>query len=128
MRVDEVTVLIVDDEAGSRAAARGVVAATAGFDAVGEAASGEEALEAARALDPSLVLVDVVMPGLDGIETSGMLSAALPASVIVLVSPDGDPSRYDLASSGVAALVERDALTPAALRAIWNEHGAARPT
>jgi DNA-binding NarL/FixJ family response regulator len=118
-----VTVLIVDDQASSRTAARGVVAATPGFDAVGEAASGEEALETARALEPDLVLVDVVMPGLDGLETSARLGVAVPGSVVVLVSADGDVPSVERAAAGAAAFVHKEAFTPGALRAIWDEHG-----
>jgi DNA-binding NarL/FixJ family response regulator len=118
-----VTVLIVDDQAPARAVARAVVAATPGFDSVGEAASGEEALETARDLEPDLVLVDVAMPGLDGIETSSRLNAAVPDALIVLVAPDGDPPPDGSAMRGVAALVHSEALTPGSLRAIWDEHG-----
>ena len=58
-----VPVLIVDDQAPFRRAARAVVTATAGFDVVGEAESGEEAVEMADALEPGLVLMDINLPG-----------------------------------------------------------------
>jgi DNA-binding NarL/FixJ family response regulator len=122
-RVAPVTVLIVDDEASFRAAARGVVAASPGFDPVGEAASAEEALETARELEPDLMLVDLSMPGLDGLETSSRLGAVLPGAVIVLVAVDGGPSPDKRGAQGVSAFIRRDELTPGALRAIWNEHG-----
>src|SRR5262245_10482183 len=74
-----VKVLIVDDQAPFRAAARTVVALTAGFEVVGEAESGEAAVEAARALVPDLVLMDVHLPGIDGEEaTRQILAAAAP--------------------------------------------------
>ncbi len=63
-------VLIVDDQAPFRAAARAVVELTDGFEVVGEAASGEASVDAARALAPHLVLMDVRLPGIDGLEAS----------------------------------------------------------
>jgi DNA-binding NarL/FixJ family response regulator len=78
------------------------VTETDGFEALAEAASGEEALEAAVALRPRLVLVDASMPGLDGEETSRRVRAALPDAVVLLLSAK-----------------ERDELSSARLRAIW---------
>ena len=61
-----------------------MVAATPGFVAVGEAASGEEALLALEELDPCLVLLDVTMGGIDGIETARRITAAYPRPTVVL--------------------------------------------
>ena len=55
--------------------------ATPGFVAVGEASSGEEALQLSSELEPDLVLVDVRMPGMDGIETARRLAATRPETV-----------------------------------------------
>ena len=86
LRPAEVGVLIVDDSAPFRRAARDVVAATPGFEVVGEAASGEEALSALEELDPCLVLLDVTMGGIDGIETARRITAGYPRPTVVLVS------------------------------------------
>ena len=84
----DVRVLTVDDQAVFRGIAREVIDATPGFEAVGEAASGEEALRAVDRLDPQLVLLDVRMPGIDGIEVARRLGRTHPDTVVVLISID----------------------------------------
>jgi DNA-binding NarL/FixJ family response regulator len=106
-----VGVIAVDPREPFRRAAREVVAATPGFAWLAEAASAEEALEAAVQLRPGLVLVEANMPGIDGRETARLLEEALPATVVVLVSADGTP--------------DLQTLTPGALRALWERHGPA---
>ena len=61
-----VRVLIVDDQAAFRRAARSVVELTPGFLVVGESETGEGSIDAARAMQPDLVLMDVHLPGIDG--------------------------------------------------------------
>lgn len=125
--MDSVSVLIVDDQDSFRAATRALVASTPGFEPSGEAASGEEALEAALALQPDLILVDLAMPGLDGLETSRRLHAALPAAIVVVTSADDAPVPSESSASyGAAAFLPKEALTRGALRALWEEHGASR--
>ena len=85
-----VRVLTVDDQATFRGVAREVIDATPGFDAIGEAASGEEALLEVERLRPELVLIDVRMPGLDGVEVAQRLRSTHPATLLVLVSTE-DP-------------------------------------
>jgi chemotaxis response regulator CheB len=68
-----VTVLTVDDQAVFRRAVGDLIAATPGFEEVGQATSGAEALELAQALQPDLVLLDVRMDDMDGIETAQRL-------------------------------------------------------
>ena len=103
-----VGVLVVDDQADFRRAALDVVGATAGFEALGEAASGEEALVLAADLSPELILLDVRMPVMDGIETARRLSAEHPGAVIVLISID-DPSELpdEAGSCGATALIRK---------------------
>ena len=118
-------VLIVDDHECFRRAAQSIVSATAGFDAVGECASAEEALEAVVQLRPDLALVDVRMPGLDGFETSRRIRAALPDAVVVLISADPEPDPGQVEDSGAAAFVPKEALNRAKLQELWQQHGAA---
>src|SRR5215218_10837545 len=81
-----VRVLTVDDQARFRGVARDVIDATPGFQSIGEAETGEEALSAIDRLAPELVLLDVRMPGLDGIEVARRLNASHPETLIVLIS------------------------------------------
>ena len=104
-----VGVMTVDDQPVFRQAAREVIEATHGFQCLGEAGSGEEALALASELDPDLVLVDIRMPGMDGFETARCLSAAHPASTVVLVSTacfEEPLSEAEL--SGAAAFVRKE--------------------
>jgi DNA-binding NarL/FixJ family response regulator len=103
-----VGVIAVDHREPFRRAAREVVSTTPGFTWLAEAASAEEALEAAVELRPGLVLVEAEMPGIDGRETARLLEGALPGTVVVLLSADGAPDLGEL--------------TPGGLRSLWEAH------
>ena len=118
-----VTVMAVDDQAIFRRAARSLIAAAPGFEQVGEAASGLEALELAAQLQPDLVLVDVRMPGMDGIETTRRLADADPSLVVVLISVDEVPELPAAVSEvGAAAYLRKQDLSVRRLRQLWDEH------
>lgn len=112
--------MTVDDQAVFRSASREVIEATAGFEPAGEAASGEEALELVEAANPQLVLVDVRMPGMDGVETARRLSAAHPELVIILISVEDPPSATE---SVAATFARKQDFGPALLRDLWATHG-----
>lgn len=120
-----VAVLIVHPAEETRRAVRALVSSAPGFDGRGEAASAEEAIELAVALRPGLALVSASMPGIDGLETSRRLVALLPRLVVVLLYGSAEPSRTELAVASAAAAVQVDALTPASLNALWEEHSGA---
>jgi two-component system, NarL family, invasion response regulator UvrY len=125
-----VGVLTVDDQAVFRAAARDVIEATPGFSCAGEAASGEEALQLAGELDPELALVDVRMPGMDGVETARRLRALAPELVVVLISiEDAANLPSSVNACDAAALIRKQDLRPALLSELWarwSADGAAR--
>jgi DNA-binding NarL/FixJ family response regulator len=118
-----VKVLTVDDQAVFRRAANDLIAATPGFEQVGQAASGAEALELAEALHPDLVLLDVRMKGMDGLETARRLTASEPGTVVVLISLNDAPEAASALTGGVAAHVRKQDLSTRKLRELWAAHG-----
>jgi DNA-binding NarL/FixJ family response regulator len=121
-----VTVLAVDDQAVFRKIAKEVIDATPGFEAVGEVSSGDEALELVASEAPELVLIDVRMPEMDGVETAQRIRRSDRAPVIVLVSAEDDEDLAErLESAGAAAFVRKQELCPDRLRALWAAHCAA---
>jgi two-component system, NarL family, invasion response regulator UvrY len=117
-----VRVLTVDDQAMFRRVARDVIDATAGFEAIGEATNGKEALAAVARLAPDLVLLDVRMPGMDGIEVARRLAASHPATRVVLISIE---ESVDIPSAarlpGAVPLVRKQDFGPRLLRRIWGD-------
>jgi two-component system, NarL family, invasion response regulator UvrY len=120
-----VRVLTVDDQAVFRSAAREVIAATPGFEALAEAASAAEGLAMIETLEPDLVLMDVRMPGMDGIEATRRVTAAAGAPVVVLISLE-DPDDVEAVAHGCGAVatVRKQDFCPALLRRLWGAHGA----
>jgi DNA-binding NarL/FixJ family response regulator len=95
------TVLIVDDHADFRASASAMLEAE-GFDVVGEAAGGEQALAEVERLRPDVVLLDVQLPGEDGFAIAKRLSAGSSATVILISSREAAAygPRLDTAAAG----------------------------
>jgi len=119
----DVRVLTVDDQLPFRRAACEVIAATCGFTAIGEAGSGEEAVSEVARLGPDLVLLDVRMPGIGGIEAARRIVDAHPHTVVVLITiEDPDEVEHAVRGSGAAALVHKRNFGPALLRRLWAEH------
>jgi DNA-binding NarL/FixJ family response regulator len=121
-----VTVLTVDDQAVFRRAVGDLIAATPGFEEVGQAASGAEGLELADALHPDLVLLDVRMNEMDGLETARRLLASDCGAVVVLISLNEVPEAASAIAGGVAAHVRKQDLSTRKLRELWSAHGRLR--
>jgi DNA-binding NarL/FixJ family response regulator len=105
-------VLIVDDQELVRTGFRVVLAAEDDLEVVGEASDGREAVELARELRPDVVLMDVRMPELDGIEATRRIRAAAPAGdaprVLVLTTFDLDEHVYDALRAGASGFLLKD--------------------
>ncbi|HZB72999.1 MAG TPA: response regulator transcription factor [Acidimicrobiales bacterium] len=117
-----VRIVIVDDQPPFREAARLVVDLLDDFDVVGEATSGEEALAVVEALSPDLVLMDINLPGMSGVEATRRLRAAHPEVVTVLVSTyevEDLPRGAD--SSGALAYVHKEHLDADLVEQLWRE-------
>lgn len=122
-RTGPVGVLVVDDQLVFRQVARDVIEATPNFELLGEASSGAHALAAVEELYPDLVVLDVRMPGMDGIETAARIHASHPESVVVLVSIEQEPNLpRGIGSCGAAELVRKQDFGPALLRRLWTAH------
>lgn len=119
---DDVRVLVVDDQEPFRRAMATVVEVTDGFVLVGEAVSGEESLAAVPKLRPQLVLMDVNLPGIDGVEASRRLRSGPERPVVVLLSTY-DEDRFDLVGSGAACYVSKSLFGPDRLVEAWESAG-----
>ena len=119
----DVTVLAVDDQVIFLRTLCRLLAATKGFLQVGKATSGARAIELAAELQPDLVLVDVRMAEMDGIETARGIHPSSPDSVIVLISVEEIPDAARQ-SPEVAACLRKQELSARTLRALWAAHGA----
>jgi DNA-binding NarL/FixJ family response regulator len=118
-----IRIMTVDDQAPFREAARAIVARMPGFELVAESTNGDDALRLARQADPDVVMLDVRMPGIDGIEVASRLTAEDPTRVVVLVSSAELRELGELARScGAAALVRKQWLTPRFTRGLWVAH------
>ena len=117
--MDEVRVLIVDDQEPFRRAMGAVVEETAGFVVVGSATSGEESLALASELRPQLVLMDVNLPGIDGIEATRQLTSGPDGPVVVLLSTY-DEDQFNIDGCGAAAYVAKAAFGPDRLSEAWD--------
>ena len=111
-------VLVIDDHPGFRASAR-LLLEGGGFDVVGEAADGRAGLAAAAALRPDVVLLDIVLPDLDGFEVARRLAERDDGPVVVLVSTR-DERDYGgrVARAGVGGFLQKSRLSIQALEAL----------
>ena len=122
MRQPIARVLAVDDQASFLKLLGRVLRATDHLEEVGEADSGQLGVELARALEPDMVMLDVRMPGLNGIEAARQIKEARPSVLVVLVStthPDELPPEGQALAD---AVLWKNELEPERLDEIWLSH------
>jgi DNA-binding NarL/FixJ family response regulator len=117
---EAVKVLVVDDQAPFRMAARMVIRRTPGFEVVGEATSGEDSVTMAQDLHPDLVLMDINMGAMSGIEATREIVAGAPDTLVFLCSTynreDLPPGALD---TGASAYLNKEQLAPSVLSDLW---------
>ncbi|HYZ10399.1 MAG TPA: response regulator transcription factor [Actinomycetota bacterium] len=120
-----VRVLIVDDQAPFREAARAVVELTEGFELAGEAETGEDAVERAREVNPDLVLMDVNLPGIDGLEATRRILRESDGRVVVLMVSTYEADEYAprAAEAGAAGYIPKSEFEPDRLAEAWARTG-----
>jgi DNA-binding NarL/FixJ family response regulator len=114
-----VGVLIVDDQEPFRAVASTLVSLLPGWHVVGAVESGEDAVRAAQRTKPDLILMDMNLPGISGIEATRQITTTQPHAQVVLVSTyAADDVPADAMSCGALAYVRKEDLTPRVLRGL----------
>ena len=117
-----VRVLVVDDSQVFRNVLSSLVVSTPGFEVVGTASSGREALQLVAQLAPQLVLMDAHMPELDGVETALRIRRGDPQVVVLLLTAT---KRAPVSDSSLAVGDKRD-LSSEWLEDFWHRHASAR--
>ena len=122
--MNPVRVLVVDDQALFRGVMSAVVNETEGFVLVGSAVSGEESIVTAGRLRPDLILMDVNLPGIDGMEATLRLRAdSMAAAVVLLSTYDEDDWDGQAQECGAVAYIAKSAFGPDTLTAVWAVTG-----
>lgn len=114
-----IRVILVDDQVTVRHGLRMRLMLEPDIQVVGEAGNGGEALKLATLLSPDVILIDIAMPGMDGIATTEAMRANVPRSAVVILSLYGDGlTRARAQAAGAVAFVEKQGTTQELLMAI----------
>ena len=121
MKSRTVRVVLVDDQESFRSAARLVIDSVDDFELVGEAESAEEGLELTASLAPDLVLMDINLPGIDGLEATRRIAGARSAPRVVVLSTY-EAAEYEGRSldAGAVAFLSKSDFEPDKLLRIWE--------
>jgi DNA-binding NarL/FixJ family response regulator len=111
-------VVVADDQALVRVGFCGIIAATPGFTVVGEAGNGAEAVEAARRTRPDVILMDVRMPVMDGIEATRQITASTDVRALILTTFDLDEYVFAALRAGASGFLLKDTVPADLLTAI----------
>ena len=122
----EIATLVVDDQEAFRDVLRRLLAVAQNFTLVGEAPSGEDAISAVEELHPQLVLMDVRMPGMGGIEAARALAELHPEVVVILISVHGDEElpRELVENNCTIPFARKQELSSSLLQELWERYGA----
>ena len=122
-----ISVLLVDDHKLIRTGIKLMLDKTPDIRVLGEASTGEEAVEQARALKPQVILMDVSMPGIGGLEATRKLAMSLPeARVIVLSAQTAEPFPMRLMEAGASGYLTKDSAEDEIITAIRRVHAGER--
>jgi DNA-binding NarL/FixJ family response regulator len=113
-----IRVAVADDQALVRVGFCGIIAATAGLAVVGEAANGAEAVTVAQEARPDVILMDVRMPVMDGIEATSRITASTDVRVLILTTFDLDEYVFAALRAGASGFLLKDTLPADLLTAI----------
>jgi len=115
-----IRVVLVDDQESFRSAARLVLGMSDGFELIGEAGSGEEGVSMAESENPDLVLMDIGLPGIDGLEATRRIVDAAGSRVIVLSTYEASEYESKALSAGAIAFISKSDFSPDSLRRVWE--------
>ena len=119
--VDPVRVLVVDDQEIYRDTATFVIEMSEGFEIAGVAHSGEDGIELARRLAPDLVLMDINMPGIDGLEATRRITTEMPHCRVLVYSTHSAKEYERLAiEAGAVGFLSKSLLDPRSLSESWR--------
>lgn len=113
-------ILIVDDHEYVRKIIRNILESESGFDVCGEAGDGYDAIEKAQELKPDLILLDMFMSRMNGIQAAPRLKELLPQTPIVLFTSHGPLIAFDARAVGIDAVVEKNAGMAALIASLQN--------
>ncbi len=119
MVTDLIQVLIVDDQEAFRSAARLVVDLADGFEVAGEAETGEQGVRVAAKIRPDLILMDMNLPGIDGLEATRRILTALPETRVIGLSTY-EEFRDRAIAAGAVAFISKSDFEPGLLAATWQ--------